>query len=65
MIFLPDDVAYEIDRAQRQAEAVAICLEQHRDHPVSTRMLRHKIRAIHTYIQYLEAHNDQEKASED
>jgi hypothetical protein len=65
MIFLPDDVVYEIDRAQRQAEAVAICLEQHRDHAVSARMLRHKIQAIHTYIQYLEAHNDQEKASED
>ena len=64
-MILPDDVAYEIDRAQRQAQAVAICLEQHQDHAVSARMLRHKIRAIHTYIQYLEAHNDQEKASED
>ena len=64
MIFLPDDVAYEIDRAQRQAEAVAIYLCQ-QDQPVARRMLEHKIRAIHTYIQYLEAHNDQEKASED
>ena len=53
-MILPDDVAYEIGRAQRQAEAVAICLEQHRDHPVSARMLRHKIRSIHTYIQMLQ-----------
>jgi len=64
-MILPDDVAYEIDRAQRQAQAVAICLEQHQDHAVSARMLRHKIQAIHTYIQYLEVHNDQEKTSED
>ena len=64
MIFLPDDVAYEIGRAQRQAQAVAIYLRQ-QDHTVARRMLEHKIRAIHTYIQYLEAHNDQEKSSED
>ena len=64
-MILPDDVAYESDRAQRQAQAVAICLEQHQDHAVSARMLRHKIQAIHTYIQYLEVHNDQEKTSED
>ena len=64
-MILPDDVAYEIDRAQRQAQAVAICLEQHQDHAVSARMLRHKIQAIHTKIQYLEVHNDQEKTSED
>ena len=63
-MILPDDVAYEIDRAQRQAQAVAIYLDQ-QDHCVARRMLEHKIRAIHTYIQYLEAHNDQEKASED
>ena len=53
-MILPDDVAYEIGRAQRQAEAVAICLKKHRDHPVSARMLRHKIQAIHTYIQMLQ-----------
>ena len=64
MIFLPDDVAYEIDRAQRQAEAVAIYLCQ-QDQPVARRMLEHKINAIQHYIQYLKVHNDQEKASED
>jgi hypothetical protein len=65
-VILPDDVTYEIGRAQRQAEAVAICLEQHQDHPVSARMLRHKIQAIHTYIQYLEARqNDQEESDQD
>ena len=64
MFFLPDDVTYEIDRAQRQAEAVAIYLRQ-QDHCVARRMLEHKIEAINTYIQYLEAHNDQEKSSED
>ena len=64
MIFLPDDVAYEIDRAQRQAEAVAIYLDQ-QDQPVARRMLEHKIDAIKHYIQYLKAHNDQEKTSED
>ena len=64
-MILPDDVAYEIDRAQRQAQAVAICLEQHQDHAVSARMLRHKIQAIHTYIQYREVHNDQEQTRED
>jgi len=63
-MILPDNVAYEIGRAQRQAEAVAIYLDQ-QDHCVARRMLQHKIRAIHTYIQYLEAHNDQEKSSED
>ena len=63
-MILPDDVAYEIGRAQRQAEAVAIYLRQ-QDHCVARRMLEHKIEAIHTYIQYLEAHNDQEKSSED
>ena len=63
-MILPDDVAYEIGRAQRQAEAVAIYLRQ-QDHCVARRMLEHKIRAINTYIQYLEAHNDQEKSSED
>jgi hypothetical protein len=65
-MILPDDVVYEIRRAQRQVEAVAICLEQHQDHPVSARMLRHKIQAIHTYIQYLEARqNDQEESDQD
>jgi len=64
MIFMPDDVIYEIDRAQRQAEAVAIYLAQ-QDQPAARRMLKHKIRAIHTYIQYLEAHNDQKESSED
>ena len=63
-MILPDDVAYEIDRAQRQAQAVAIYLDQ-QDQPVARRMLEHKIQAIRTYIQYLEAHNDQEKSSED
>jgi len=63
-VILPDDVAYEIGRAQRQAEAVAIYLRQ-QDHCVARRMLEHKIESIHTYIQYLEAHNDQEKSSED
>ncbi len=63
-MILPDDVAYEIGRAQRQAQAVAIYLDQ-QDRPIARRMLEHKIRAIHTYIQYLEAHNDQEKSSED
>ena len=63
-MILPDDVAYEIGRAQRQAEAVAIYLRQ-QDHTVARRMLEHKIESIHTYIQYLEAHNDQEKSSED
>ena len=63
-MILPDDVAYEIGRAQRQAQAVAIYLRQ-QDHCVARRMLEHKIRAINTYIQYLEAHNDQEKSSED
>ena len=63
-MILPDDVAYEIGRAQRQAEAVAIYLGQ-QDQPVARRMLEHKIEAINTYIQYLEAHNDQEKSSED
>ena len=63
-MILPDDVAYEIGRAQRQAEAVAIYLDQ-QDRPIARRMLEHKIRAINTYIQYLEAHNDQEKSSED
>jgi hypothetical protein len=64
-VILPDDVAYEIGRAQRQAEAVAIYLDQ-QDRPIARRMLEHKIRAINTYIQYLEAHqHDQEKASED
>ena len=63
-MILPDDVAYEIGRAQRQAEAVAIYLDQ-QDRPIARRMLEHKIRAITTYIQYLEAHNDQEKSSED
>jgi len=63
-MILPDDVAYEIGRAQRQAQAVTIYLRQ-QDHTVARRMLEHKIRAIHTYIQYLEAHNDQEKSSED
>jgi len=64
MIFLPDDVTYEIDRAQRQAEAVVIYLGQ-QDQPVARRMLEHKIRAIQDYIQHLKAHNDQEKSSED
>jgi hypothetical protein len=64
-VILPDDVAYEIRKAQRQAEAVEIYLDQQHSHPVNGRMLEHKIRAIHTYIQYLEAHNDQEKSSED
>ena len=64
-MILPDDVAYEIGRAQRQAQAVAIYLDQ-QDRPIARRMLEHKIRAINTYIQYLEAHqHDQEKASED
>jgi hypothetical protein len=63
-MILPDDVAYEIGRAQRQAQAVAIYLRQ-QDHTVARRMLEHKIQAINTYIQYLEAHNDQEKSSED
>jgi hypothetical protein len=64
-MILPDDVAYEIGRAQRQAEAVAIYLRQ-QDHCVARRMLEHKIEAIHTYIQYLEARqNDQEESSED
>ena len=63
-MILPDDVAYEIGRAQRQAEAVAIYLDQ-QDRPIARRMLEHKIEAINTYIQYLEAHNDQEKSSED
>ena len=64
-MILPDDVAYEIGRAQRQAEAVAIYLDQ-QDRPIARRMLEHKIRAIHTYIQYLEARqNDQEESSED
>ena len=63
-MILPDDVAYEIGRAQRQAEAVAIYLAQ-QDQSVARSMLEHKIRSIHTYIQYLEAHNDQEKSSED
>jgi len=63
-MILPDDVTYEVRRAQRQAEAVAIYLRQ-QDHSVARRMLEHKIQAIHTYIQYLEAYNDQEKASED
>ena len=63
-MILPDDVAYEIGRAQRQAEAVAIYLAQ-QDRPIARRMLEHKIEAINTYIQYLEAHNDQEKSSED
>ncbi len=64
-MILPDDVAYEIGRAQRQMEAVEIYLKQQGSHPVNGRMLEHKIRAIHIYIQYLEAHNDQEKSSED
>ena len=63
-MILPDDVAYEIDRAQRQAEAVAIYLDQ-QDRPIVRRMLEHKIRAINTYIQYLEAHNDQEESDQD
>ena len=64
-MILPDDVAYEIGRAQRQAEAVAIYLRQ-QDHSVARRMLEHKIESIHTYIQYLEARqHDQEKSSED
>ena len=64
-MILPDDVSYEIDRAQRQAQAVAIYLDQ-QDHCVARRMLEHKIRAIHTYIQYLEAQqHDQEKSDQD
>jgi hypothetical protein len=63
-MILPDDVTYEISRARRQAEAVAIYLDQ-QDHSVARRMLKHKIRAIQHYIQHLEAHNDQEKSSED
>ena len=63
-MILPDDVVYEICRARRQVEAVAIYLDQ-QDRPIARRMLEHKIRAIHTYIQYLEARNDQEKSSED
>ena len=63
-MILPDDVAYEIGRAQRQAEAVAIYLDQ-QDRPIARRMLDHKIQAIQDYIQHLKAHNDQEKSSED
>ena len=63
-MILPDDVAYEIGRAQRQAQAVAIYLRQ-QDHSVARRMLDHKIQAIQDYIQHLKAHNDQEKSSED
>ena len=64
-MILPDDVAYEIGRAQRQAEAVAIYLRQ-QDHCVTRRMLEHKIESIHTYIQYLEAcQHDQEKTDQD
>jgi hypothetical protein len=65
MIFLPDDVTYEIDRAQRQAEAVVIYLGQ-QDQPVARRMLEHKIQALRHYIQYLEAcQHDQEKTDQD
>ena len=64
-MILPDDVAYEIGRAQRQAEAVAIYLRQ-QDHCVARRMLEHKIRALRQYIQYLEAsQHDQEETDQD
>jgi hypothetical protein len=64
-MILPDDVTYEIDRAQRQAQAVVIYLGQ-QDHCMARRMLEHKIETIHTYIQYLEAHQyDQEKSRQD
>ena len=63
-MILPDDVTYEIGRAQRQAEAVAIYLDQ-QDRPIARRMLEHKIESIHTYIQYLEAHNGQEESDQD
>ena len=65
-MILPDDVAYEIGRAQRQAEAVAIYLDQQHSHPVNSRMLEHKIQALRHYIQYLEAsQHDQEKTDQD
>ena len=65
-MILPDDVAYEIGRAQRQAEAVEIYLDQQHSHPVNGRMLEHKIQALRHYIQYLEAcQHDQEKTHQD
>ncbi len=65
-MILPDDVAYEIGRAQRQAEAVKIYLDQQHSHPVNGRMLEHKIQALRHYIQYLEAsQHDQEKTDQD
>ena len=63
-MMIPQDVGHEIYCMERQSEAVAIYLAQ-QDQPVARRMLKHKIDAIHTYIQYLEAHNDQEESSED
>ena len=65
-MILPDDVAYEIGRAQRQVEAVEIYLDQQNSHPVNGRMLEHKIQALRQYIQYLEAcQHDQEKTDQD
>jgi hypothetical protein len=65
-VILPDDVAYEIRKAQRQAEAVEIYLDQQHSHPVNGRMLEHKIQALRHYIQYLEAcQHDQEKTDQD
>ena len=64
-MILPDDVAYEIGRAQRQAQAVAIYLDQ-QDRPIARRMLEHKIQALRQYIQYLEAsQHDQEETDQD
>lgn len=54
-MILPSDITYEIDRARRQAQAVAICLKQHQDRPASAGMLLRKIHAIQQYIRYLEA----------
>ena len=65
-MILPDDVAYEIRKAQQQAEAVEIYLDQQHSHPVNGRMLEHKIQALRHYIQYLEAcQHDQEKTDQD
>jgi len=65
-VILPDDVVYEIRRAQRQVEAVEIYLDQQHSHPVNGRMLEHKIQALRQYIQYLEARqHDQEKTDQD
>ena len=60
-MMLPQDVDHEIYSMQRQAEAVAIYLEQQGRHPTTRRMLQHKIREIEIYIRALQdTQNDKE-----